>query len=68
MARENLLRPREAAAMLNISVKTMQRWRHEMSGPPFYRIARNAVRYDRHDLIQWMESTRVRPPIRSTRR
>lgn len=56
--REPFIDEREAARFLNISVRTLQRWRTEPpeNGPPrFYRLGRR-VAYRFSDLTAWAEA------------
>ena len=50
-----------AAALLNISVRTVRRWRSEGRGPPFMKFS-GAVRYKRATLLAWAEA-QVREPM-----
>lgn len=52
------LSPREAADVLKRAVVTLERWRRQRSGPPFYRI-QNRVIYRASDIEAWLESSRV---------
>jgi len=45
--------PKEAAAELRLSEKTLGRLRAKGGGPPFRRIG-NAVRYSRKRIAEWM--------------
>jgi excisionase family DNA binding protein len=45
----------EAAALLRLSERTLERWRVEGSGPPFRRFGRRVV-YSKVDLDTWAES------------
>src|SRR5689334_11321449 len=46
---ESLMTEQEAAAILRVTVKTLQGWRYRGGGPPFIKIGR-CVRYRRRDL------------------
>lgn len=52
--------PREAAAVLNRSLVTLERWRRLRQGPPFYRVA-GRILYGRRELLSWVESHRQVP-------
>jgi len=52
-----LLTTREAARLLKVSTKTLERMRVEGTGPAFYKAGR-AVRYRMQDLLAWLESHR----------
>ncbi len=45
---------RTAAAILGLSVRTLQRWRVEGGGPSFYRFGKRRL-YKRDDLLAWAE-------------
>jgi hypothetical protein len=53
-----VLREREAAAFLDISVKTLQSWRLRRQGPPYVKTGR-AVRYRLCDLVRFQEANLV---------
>jgi len=46
---EEVLNEKETAALLRVSVKTLQTWRYKGNGPKFLKFGR-AVRYRRGDL------------------
>ena len=48
-----LLNEGQAASFLQVSVKTLQTWRHKGNGPPFVKISKRAIRYRRRDLIRF---------------
>jgi len=52
---EHLLNEREAAALLNLAVPTLRRWRWSGDGPRFAKIGR-AVRYDPAELRLYIET------------
>ena len=49
-----LLNEDEAAALLRISVRTLQAWRLKVAGPAFVRVGR-AIRYRRGDIKAWIK-------------
>ena len=53
----NLIREAEAAALLDVEVATLRRWRWAGKGPIFRKIGA-AVRYDRADLDAFIEAAR----------
>ncbi len=71
---EPLMTEREVAALLGISVRTVQDWRQSGDGPPFLKLSnrkRGAVRYDPRDLQAFVRERRVRkteesPPLPSS--
>lgn len=42
---EPLLTPPEAAALLSVGVRTLERWRREGSGPVYLQLSRKTIRY-----------------------
>lgn len=40
-----LVTPKSAAALLNVTQRTLERWRITGDGPPFVRLSRSTVRY-----------------------
>jgi hypothetical protein len=55
---EPFVREQEAADFLNISVRTLQRWRTEpppSGAPPFYKLGKKRVVYRLGDLADWAE-------------
>lgn len=67
---QRLIREREAAAILGLAVKTLQRWRWEGRGPRFHKIGA-AVRYDIAELERFIaDAERLstsEPPSRVSR-
>jgi excisionase family DNA binding protein len=49
-----ILREREAASLLGVSVQTLRRLRKAGTGPRHFRIGRNIL-YRRGDVIAWTE-------------
>ena len=47
----------QVADLLCQSVRTIQKWRVSGFGPPFYKFGRS-VRYNRSDLVDWIETRR----------
>ena len=52
---DRLLNEREVAAVLNVSVATIRRWRLLGQGPKFRKIGAS-VRYRSGDIAAWVES------------
>jgi predicted DNA-binding transcriptional regulator AlpA len=48
-----LLTPKEAAAFLQLSEKTLEKWRSKGTGPKFRRMGHRTVRYSQDDLLNW---------------
>lgn len=51
---KKLLYPKEAANLLGLSVRTLERYRCVGLGPKFLKLSRS-VRYREEDLIEWLE-------------
>jgi predicted DNA-binding transcriptional regulator AlpA len=51
-----LLDERAAAALLGLTPRCLQSWRHRGSGPKFCRISARCVRYRPADLAAWAEA------------
>ena len=56
---EQLVRQEEAAAVLCVTPRCMENWRHRGEGPKFVRISGRCIRYRKSDLDQWIKE-RVR--------
>ena len=52
------MRTPEAAEYLKLSVPTMVRMRVKGEGPPFAKLGKRVVVYDRDDLDQWVSENR----------
>ena len=50
----------EAAGVLKLSRRTLEKWRYERRGPAYRRMGRT-VRYDEEELRAWLDSHAVRP-------
>lgn len=61
---QRLLTESEAADLMRMSVRTLQAWRSQVTGPAYVRAGR-AIRYSRSDLVQWMRANRVVPASRA---
>jgi hypothetical protein len=55
-----LLSEVQVSDLLFISVRTLQTWRCQGTGPAFVRAGR-AIRYQRGDLLSWVAANRVVP-------
>lgn len=53
--RDRLLDEHEVAAMLALSVRTLQAWRVKGEGPRFVRLGR-AIRYRYSDVVVWLDA------------
>lgn len=54
MPLETLLTPKQAADVLGVSIKTLEKWRSIDAGPQFVRLGR-LVRYRPIDILAWLE-------------
>lgn len=55
---ERLYTPKETARLLNVPVRTLERWRWERSNLPYVKVGR-AVRYRASDLDAWLDANVV---------
>jgi excisionase family DNA binding protein len=53
---EVLLTQQQVAEMLQVSVRTLERWRQNGSGPPFVKVGRSP-RYRLADIERWLETS-----------
>ncbi|MFN4261919.1 MAG: helix-turn-helix domain-containing protein [Gemmataceae bacterium] len=53
--------PGQAARMLGVTTATLRLWRKNGVGPPYRQFPRNHVRYNRDELMTWLEATEVMP-------
>ncbi|MEO6458941.1 MAG: helix-turn-helix domain-containing protein [Bdellovibrionota bacterium] len=64
---EQLLTEDQAGSFLNLSVRTLQAWRHRGGGPQFVRISSRAVRYRMADLRSFTEAKIVSSTSQATK-
>jgi hypothetical protein len=57
-AESEWLTPAQAAALLGLSVTTLEIWRVKGKGPEFCKLGRNVVRYKRMDITAYLERDR----------
>ena len=57
--------PYEVATRLNLTERTLERWRFHGFGPPFLKIGRQ-VFYVRKDLEAWLDEQRRQPAAPAT--
>lgn len=50
--------PKELAAFLSLSPRTLEAWRRERRGPKARTVSRQVVRYGGADVLDWWESLR----------
>lgn len=60
----HILRTDDAARYVGISPSTLSKMRLRGEGPPYARIGKRIVVYDKHDLAEWLGSMRRVSPIR----
>jgi predicted DNA-binding transcriptional regulator AlpA len=60
---EPLLRARDVATLLDVSVETILRWHRFGRLPPGYRIASGVLRWRESEIQAWLEGTR--PGVRA---
>jgi len=62
-----LLNQAQAARFLGLSQRTIELWRRQGKGPRFVSLSRRAVRYDRADLLQFVESRKCHSTLEAER-
>lgn len=50
----------EAARILGLAVQTLRNWRFKRIGPSYLKIGRRAVRYQMSDLLEYIDSRKIR--------
>jgi len=53
---DDLLRTTDAALLIGIETRTLEKWRVTGLGPPFVKISNRAVRYRHKDLQEWVNA------------
>lgn len=48
-----LITERQAAGLLGVSPRALQKWRSDGRGPPLVGISSRCIRYRKHDLFDW---------------
>jgi hypothetical protein len=56
MFEQNFLPPKQAAFVLKLSVRTLEKWRTQGIGPQFHKFG-NRIRYSESDLAAWVSRT-----------
>ena len=52
---DRMLNGKSTADFLQVSWKTLARWRSEGGGPPYLRLSRTSIRYRMSDLVEWLK-------------
>lgn len=52
-----LLRDKDVAEQLGVSIRTTEKWRSVGAGPPYIRVGR-LIRYKQGDIDRWIEGRR----------
>ena len=50
---DSLLNEQQAAGLLGVTVRTLQKWRVRGGGPRFVRVSSRCIRYRRRELNHW---------------
>ena len=56
-----LIREREVAEILGVSLATLRTWRHRDCCLPYYKIGSKSVRYDKAVVLGWLASKAHQP-------
>jgi predicted DNA-binding transcriptional regulator AlpA len=62
MTEKRYINDREAAAISGFQTQTLRNWRHRGVGPAYSKIGR-AIRYDRAEVIEFIEKRKVTPDV-----
>lgn len=54
-----LLKTKEVSKLLNLSTIALYRMRQRKIGPPYLKFKTGIIRYDKDELINWIEKHRV---------
>jgi len=54
-----LLTVQQVSELTGISVETLNQWRSQAKGPPYFKIEGKLVRYRKTDLLKYFEECRV---------
>jgi predicted DNA-binding transcriptional regulator AlpA len=54
LAADRLLTPRELAARLGVSTRTLEKWRYLGSGPRGIALTPRAIRYPESEVARWL--------------
>jgi excisionase family DNA binding protein len=52
------LTPQQLADLIGVHREVVYRWQANGNGPPFHRISRARILYDRRDVDEWLASRR----------
>ena len=61
---DKFMTEKQVAAMIGLSVITLQSWRVKGEGPVFYKLGdrpKGKVLYKERDILEWLESCRKEP-------
>ena len=59
-----LWEPREVAAVLRVSERTLKSWRHKGCGPKYVMLNQRLVRYDPRDILEYRRRLLAVHPLR----
>jgi hypothetical protein len=52
---EEIYSPDVLSTILDVSTKTLEKWRNIKAGPPYSRLPNGRIRYKGMDVIEWLE-------------
>jgi predicted DNA-binding transcriptional regulator AlpA len=61
MAERQLMGNRPSAKYLDVAEQTLANWRYLGTGPRYFRVGKQLVKYDRADLDRWLEERATEP-------
>ncbi|WP_374764031.1 helix-turn-helix transcriptional regulator [Yunchengibacter salinarum] len=51
-----LVSPKNAASILQVSVVTLARWRQQNKGPKYFKLSAKKIMYSKEHIYKWLES------------
>ena len=52
---DELLNTQQASQLIAVSPGTLRFWRHQRTGPPWFKLGKRMVRYRRSELVAWLD-------------
>jgi len=56
-----LLSTKQVSAMTGIAESTLNRYRYNNQGPPFYHVGKRMIKYKRAEVTEWIEKNHTKP-------
>jgi predicted DNA-binding transcriptional regulator AlpA len=59
----DLLTTEQVSKALDVTINTLQIWRHKGKGPRYIKLSRRAIRYRKEDILEWLENSIIEAGI-----